>query len=45
MRNYTLYRSLDIIRVIKFKRMRWAGHVARMVEGKRASKFLQVNLH
>ena len=28
-----LYCSLDIIRVIKSRRMRWAGHVARM--GKR----------
>jgi hypothetical protein len=27
-----LYSSLDIIRVIKSRRMRWAGHVARMWE-------------
>jgi hypothetical protein len=28
-----LYSSLNIIRVIKSRRMRWAGHVARMGEG------------
>ena len=27
---YALYSSPDIIRVIKSRRMRWAGHVARM---------------
>jgi hypothetical protein len=27
---YTLYSSPDIIRVIKSRRLRWAGHVARM---------------
>jgi hypothetical protein len=27
-----LYSSPSIVRVIKAKRMRWAGHVARMVE-------------
>jgi len=27
-----LYSSPNIIRVIKSRRMRWAGHVARMVE-------------
>ena len=27
-----LYRSPNIVRVIKSKRMRWAGHVARMEE-------------
>jgi hypothetical protein len=33
-----LYSSPSIIRIIKFRRMRWAGHLARMVgkaEGKR----------
>ena len=29
---YALYSSPDIIRVIKSKRLRWAGHVARMEE-------------
>jgi hypothetical protein len=28
-----LYSSTDIIRQIKSRRMRWAGHVARMGEG------------
>jgi hypothetical protein len=28
----TLYFSLTIVRVIKSRRMRWAGHVARMWE-------------
>jgi hypothetical protein len=28
---YNLYSSPNIIRVIKSKRMRWAGHVAHMV--------------
>ena len=29
-----LYRSPSIVRVIKSIRLRWAGHVARMEEGK-----------
>jgi len=29
-----LYSSPNIVRVIKSRRMRWAGHVARMGEGK-----------
>ena len=29
-----LYCSLNIVRVIKWRRMRWAGHVARMGEGR-----------
>jgi len=28
-----LYRSPNIVRVIKSRRMRWAGHVARMGRG------------
>jgi hypothetical protein len=31
---HSLYSSSNIIRVIKSRRMRWAGHVARMVEGR-----------
>jgi hypothetical protein len=29
-----LYSSANIVRVIKSRRMRWAGHVARMWEGR-----------
>ena len=29
-----LYSSLNIVRVIKSRRLRWAGHVARMGEGR-----------
>jgi hypothetical protein len=31
---HNLYSSLNIVRVIKRRRMRWAGHVARMGEGR-----------
>jgi hypothetical protein len=31
---HSLYTSLNIFRVIKSRRMRWAGHVARMGEGR-----------
>jgi hypothetical protein len=31
---HSLYSSPHIVRVIKSRRMRWAGHVARMREGK-----------
>jgi hypothetical protein len=31
---YSLYSSPNIVRVIKSRRMRWAGHVARMGRGK-----------
>jgi hypothetical protein len=30
---HILYSSPNIVRVIKSRRMRWAGHVARMEEG------------
>jgi hypothetical protein len=30
----SLYSSLNIVRVIKSRRMRWAGHVAHMGEGR-----------
>ena len=36
-----LYSSPNIIRVIKSKRMRWAGHVARMVENRDVYRFLE----
>jgi hypothetical protein len=35
-----LYSSPNIIRVIKARRMRWAGHVARMGEGRDAYRIL-----
>ena len=35
-----LYRSPNIVRVIKSRRLRWAGHVARMEEGRSAFKIL-----
>jgi hypothetical protein len=35
-----LYTSPNIVRVNKSKRMRWAGHVARMEEGRNAFKIL-----
>jgi hypothetical protein len=31
---HSLYSSLNIVRLIKSRGMRWAGHVARMGEGK-----------
>ena len=37
---HSLYRSPNIFRVIKCRRLRWAGHVARMEEGKSAFKIL-----
>ena len=35
-----LYSSPNIVRVIKWRRMRWAGHVARMEEGRGMHKGL-----
>ena len=32
---HSLYRSPHIVRVIKSRRLRWAGHVARMEEGRK----------
>jgi hypothetical protein len=37
---YDLYSSPNTIRVIKSRRMRWAGHVARMGEGRGAYRYL-----
>jgi hypothetical protein len=31
---HSLYSSTNIVRVIKSRRMRWEGHVARMREGR-----------
>ena len=35
-----MYRSPNIVRVIKSRRLRWAGHVARMEESRSAFKIL-----
>ena len=35
-----MYLSPNIVRVIKSRRLRWAGHVARMEEGRNACKIL-----
>jgi truncated hemoglobin YjbI len=37
---HNLYSSPNIIRQIKSRRMRWAGHVARMVEERKVYKVL-----
>ena len=37
---HSLYRSPDTVRVIKYRRLRWAGHVARIEEGRSAFKIL-----
>jgi hypothetical protein len=37
---YDLYSSPDLIQVIKSRRLRWAGHVARMGEKRGAHRFL-----
>ena len=37
---HSLYHSPTIVRVIKSKRLRWAGHVARMEECRSAFKIL-----
>ena len=33
------YSLLNIVQVVKSRRMRWAGHVARMGEGRRCTGF------
>jgi hypothetical protein len=38
---HNLYSSADIIRQIKSRRMRWAGHVACMGEGRNVYKVLE----
>jgi hypothetical protein len=37
---HSLYSSLNIVRVIKLRRMRWAGHMACMGEGKGVYRIL-----
>jgi hypothetical protein len=40
---HNLYSSPDIIRLVKSRRMRWAGHVARMGEDRKVYKVLVGN--
>ena len=35
-----MYRSPNIVRVVKSRRLRWTGHVARMEEGRSSFKIL-----
>jgi hypothetical protein len=37
---HNLYSSSSIIRIIKSRRMRWAGHVARIGEGRNVYRLL-----
>ena len=37
---HSLYRSPNMFRVIKSRRLRWAGHVVRMEEGRSAFNIL-----
>jgi hypothetical protein len=37
---HSMYSSPNIVRVIKARRMRWAGHVARMEEGRGVYRIL-----
>ena len=37
---HSLYHSPNIVRMIKSRRLRWAGHVARMEDGRSACKIL-----
>ena len=37
---HSLYRSPNIVLVIKSRRLRWAGHVARIEEGRNTFKIL-----
>ena len=44
---HSLYRSPNIVRMIKTRRLRWAGHLARVEEGRSAFKVLtgRLQLH
>jgi hypothetical protein len=37
---HSLYRSPNVVRMIKSRRLRWAGHVVGMEEGRSAFKIL-----
>ena len=39
-KDHSMYRSPNIVRVIKSRILRWAGHVARVEEGRSAFKIL-----
>jgi hypothetical protein len=39
-----LYRSLNIVGVIKSRRLRWTGHVARKEQGRRVREGDKVNV-
>ena len=41
---HTLYSSPNVVWVIKSRRLRWAGHVAGMEEGRNAFKIKSVKL-
>ena len=41
---HSLYRSPNIVTVIKYRRLIWAAHVARMKEGRIAFKILTASL-
>ena len=41
---HSLYRSPNVVSVIKSRSLRWAGHVARVEEGRSVFKILIVNL-
>ena len=45
MRNFIVRTVHIIVRVIKSRRLRWAGHVTRMEEGRSAFKILTGSLH
>ena len=41
---HRLYRSPNIVRVIKSRWLRWGGHIARIEKGRSALKILKVTL-
>ena len=38
--HHSLYRSPNIVRATKYRRLRWTGHVARMEEGRSGFRFV-----
>jgi hypothetical protein len=42
---HSLYRSTNIVRVIKSRRLRWTGHVVRIKEGRSTFKILTDKRH